>query len=204
MIKVVYGDCRPLFQASAFSHFYETLSAPVQQRIMEPKRQESRVHRLMAYLMLDALYRRELSAPLPELRFTDLGKPYIEGGPVISVSHDASYVAVVMSTDFESIGLDIQSEPNPVTASRVRRRFLTPIPPYRKDAPELEFLMAHAEKDGIDFTPAHPFGTPSTFLCDYVRAEAIMKMTGGGFSDFPRLRELCAECKTALIPLGTI
>lgn len=204
MIKVIYGDCRPLFQASAFEYFFENLSDAVKRRIMEPKRKEHQVHRLMTHLVLDALYRKELGEPLPEVRYTDLGKPYIEGGPAFSISHDAGFVAVAMTTDFKELGVDLQTEPNPVTASRVRRRFLTPVPPFQKDSSELEFLMAHAEREGIDFTPAHPFGTPSTFLCDYVRAEAIMKMTGGGFSDFPRLRELCAECQTTLIPLGDV
>ncbi len=204
MIKVVYGDARPLLQASAFSHFFDALDRGAQQRILSAKRADHRAYRLMAYLSLDALYRKEMGGPLPEIRVTDLGKPYIEGGPAISVSHDGGFIAIAMTTDFKEIGVDIQAEPNPVMASRVRRRFLTPTPPYQKDSPELEFMMAHAERNGVDLTPAHPFGTPSSFLCDYVRAEAIMKMTGGGFADFPRLRELCAECQTALIPLDNI
>ena len=204
MIKVVFGDSRPLLQANTFSHFFENMDSTAKHRILEPKRKEHRAYRLMTYLMLDAIYRRSLGAPLPELRVTDLGKPYLEGGPAISVSHDKGLVAVAMTEDFAEVGIDIQSEPNPVMASRVRRRFLTPIPPYRKDSPELEFLMAHAEKGGIDFSVAHPFGTPSTFLCDYVRAEAVMKMTGGGFSDFPRLHALCDTCLTTLLPMGDV
>lgn len=204
MIKVVYGDARPLFRANAFSHFFDALDSGTQQRIMAAKRVDHQAYRLMVYLTLDALYRKEMGVPLPELRFTDLGKPYLEGGPAISISHDGGFVAVAMTTDFKDLGVDIQTEPNPVMASRVRRRFLTPPPPYQKDNPELEFMMAHAEREGVDLTPAHPFGTPSSFLCDYVRAEAIMKMTGGGFADFPRLRELCAECQTSLIPLDKI
>ncbi len=204
MIKVVYGDVRPLLRASAFSHFFEMQDGIAQHRIMEPKRKEHRAYRLMTYLMLDALYRRECGAPLPDLRVADLGKPYIEGGPPISISHDGGFVCIAMTADFSEIGVDIQTEPNPVTASRVRRRFLTPVPPYRRANPEIEFLMAHAERDGVDFSPAHPFGTPSSFLCDYVRAEAIMKMTGGGFADFPCLRELCSTCETALLPLGNV
>ena len=204
MIKVVYGDSRPLLQASAFSHFFDALDGGAQQRILAAKRAEHRAYRLMVYLTLDALYRKEMGVPLPEIRVTDLGKPYVEGGPAISVSHDGGFIAIALTTDFKEIGVDIQTEPNPVMASRVRRRFLTPTPPYQKDNPAIEFMMAHAEREGVDLTPAHPFGTPSSFLCDYVRAEAIMKMTGGGFADFPRLRELCAECQTALIPLDNI
>ncbi len=204
MIKVVYGDVRPLLGASAFAHFFEMQDSAAQHRIMEPKRKEYRAYRLMTHLVLDALYRKEFGAPIPELRVTDLGKPYIEGGPAFSISHDRGFVCIAMTKDFSELGVDIQTEPNPVTASRVRRRFLTPVPPYRKAEPEVEFQMAHAESDGVDFSPAHPFGTPSSFLCDYVRAEAIMKMTGGGFADFPRLRELCSACDTALLPLGNV
>lgn len=204
MIKIICGDCSPLFQASAFSHFFEGLSDVEKNRIMQPKRKEHRIHRLTVHMILDALYRKEFGAPLPELRISDLGKPYIADGPAISISHDKQFVAVAMTTDFSDIGVDIQAEPNPVTASRVRRRFLTPPPPYQKESPDVDFLMAHAEREGIDFTPAHPFGNPSSFLCDYVRAEAIMKMTGGGFSDFPRLRELCGTCKTSILPLGDV
>ena len=160
MIKVIYGDSRSLLGGSTFSHFFEKMSDTAKQRIMEPKRKDHRAYRLMTYLMLDALYRRELGAPLPELCFADHGKPYIENGPAFNVSHDAGYVAIAMTKDFKDVGIDI--------------------------------------------TPAYPFGTPSTFVCDYVRAEAIMKMTGGGFSDYPRLRDLCAECQTALVPLGEI
>ncbi len=204
MIKVVYGDAKPLLTERVFSAWMENLDSVVKTRILEPKRMEARACRLMSYLVLDALHRREFSSPLPPLLVTDLGKPYLEGGPAISISHDKSMVAVAMTTDFSEIGIDLQSQPNPVTASRVRRRFLTPIPPYRKGAPEIEFMMAHVEGDGVDITPAHAFGTPSTFLSDFVRAEAIMKMTGGGFSDFPRLRELCAECETAIIPMDDV
>ena len=204
MIKVIYGDIRPLLSTEAFSLFLEKLEGSVRERILEPKRKEHRAHRLAYYLMLDALYRRDYGAPLPQLLFADLGKPYLEKGPALSVSHDQNFVAVAMTGDFEQLGIDIQQQPNPVTASRVRRRFLTPIPPYRKASPEIEFMMAHAEADGMDLTPTHAFGTPSTFLCDYVRAEAIMKMTGGGFSDFPRLAELCATCETAILPLGDV
>lgn len=204
MITVVYGDCRPLFHANLFSHLFNPLSDTMKNRILETKRKEHRAYRLMAHLILDALYKKEFGAPLPEIHITDLGKPYIEGGPAINVSHDAGFVAVAMSKDLKELGVDIQREPNPVMASRVRRRFLTPPPPYQKASPALEFMMAHAETNGIDFSPAHPFGNPSSFLCDYVRAEAVMKMSGGGFADFPRLRDLCAECETTLIPMDDI
>ena len=204
MIQIVYGDSRPLLQANIFSHFFDKMDSVAKHRITEPKRKEHRAYRLMTYLALDALYRKNKGMPLPEICFTDLGKPYIKDGPAISVSHDAGLVAIAMTEDFSEIGVDIQAEPNPVMASRVRRRFLTPPPPYQKDSPEYEFLTAHIEADGVDFSVAHPFGTPSTFLCDYVRAEAVMKMTGGGFSDFPRLHALCATCMTALLPIGNV
>ena len=136
-----------------------------------------------------------------QLLFSELGKPYFENGPAISISHDKLAVAIGMTADYKQLGIDLQSQPNPVTASRVRRRFLTPVPPYRKASPEMEFMMAHIEGGGIDITPTHAYGTPSSFLSDFVRAEAIMKMTGGGFADFPQLRELCEACETAVIPM---
>ncbi len=204
MIKVIYGDCRPLMKANAFSLCIDRVSESAKRRVMEAKRGEHRAHRLMYFMMLDSLYRKEKNEPLPEIYISDLGKPYIKGGPAISISHDREYVAIAMSETYTELGIDIQTQPNPVMASRVRRRFLTPPFPYQKGEPEIEFMMAHVEADTIDITPAHPFGTPSTFLCDYVRAEAIMKMSGGGFADFPRLRELCEQCETALIPMDDV
>ena len=204
MIKIIYGDCRPLMKSDVFSKCLEGLSESAKNRVLDAKRSEHRAHRLMYFMMLDALYRKEKGAPLPEIYISDLGKPYIENGPAISISHDREYVAVAMSESYKEIGVDIQTELNPVMASRVRRRFLTPPFPYQKGEPEIEFMMAHVEDGSIDITPAHPYGMPSTFLCDYVRAEAIMKMSGGGFADFPRLRDLCAECETALIPMDDV
>ncbi len=204
MITVAYGDISPLLKNETFRLFFDKLEENAKQRICEMPRKEHRAYRLMEQIMLEALFRKEFFKSLPEIRVTALGKPYFEEGPAFSISHDRNLVAIAMSTDFAQIGVDIQSQPNPVTASRVRRRFLTPIPPYRKGSPDLIFLMAHIEKDGVDLTPAHAFGTPSTFLCDYVRAEAVMKQNGGGFADFPRLHALCAECETAILPLGDV
>ena len=201
MIKVLYGDATPLLENKAFSFFIEGIDIAAKGRILDPGRKDRRACRLMSYLMLNALHKREFSSPLPPLLISELGKPYLENGPAISISHDKMMVVVGMTADYKQLGIDLQSEPNPVMASRVRRRFLTPTPPYRKGDPEVEFLMAHIEGGALDITPAHAFGTPSTFLSDYVRAEAIMKMTGGGFADFPNLFALCAACETALIPL---
>ena len=204
MIYVAYGDCAPLLKNDTFEYFYKKMDSFARARISEPKRSEHRAYRLMEQLMLESLFKREFIKPVPEIKVTDLGKPYFEEGPAFSISHDRHLVAIAITADFSQIGIDIQSQPNPVTASRVRRRFLTPIPPYRKGAPDLKFMMAHIEKDGADLTPAHAFGTPSTFLCDYVRAEAVMKQSGGGFADFPRLHSICAECETAILPLGDV
>ena len=202
MIKVLYGDATPLLNDKFFSHFMEGFESAVKARILEPKRMESRACRLMSYLMLDALFKKEFSAHMPVLLKTELGKPYFENGPAISISHDRLTVAIGLTVDYKELGVDLQSQPNPVTASRVRRRFLTPPPPYRKGAPEINFMMAHIEGRAIDITPTHAFGTPSSFLSDFIRAEAIMKMTGGGFGDFPKLSEICETCETALLPLG--
>ncbi len=204
MIYIAYGDSTPLFKSETFDRFYKGLEENAKRRISEPPRPEYRAYRLMEHLMIEALCKNEFSRSMPEIRVTDLGKPYFEEGPAFSISHDRAIVAIAITADYGQIGIDIQAEPNPVTASRVRRRFLTPIPPYRKGAPDLKFMMAHIERDGIDLTPAHAFGMPSTFLCDYVRAEAVMKQSGGGFADFPHLHALCGECETAILPLGEI
>ena len=164
--KVIYGDCTPLMKAETFSYYLGALSESAKNRVLEAKRAEHRANRLMYFLITDALYKKVKGEPLPQVLFSDRGKPYLKGGPAISVSHDKMLVAVAMSEDHAEIGVDIQSQPNPVMASRVRRRFLTPAPAYRKGEPEIEFMMAHVEKDGIDLTPTHPYGTPSSFLGD--------------------------------------
>ncbi len=202
MIKILYGDATPLLNDRFFSSFIEGFDSMVKARILEPKRVESRACRLMSYLMLDALFKKEFSIHMPALLVTEHGKPYFEKGPAISISHDRLAVAIGLTSDYKELGVDLQSQPNPVTASRVRRRFLTPPPPYRKGAPEIDFMMAHIEGSAIDITPTHAFGTPSRFLLDFVRAEAIMKMTGGGFSDFPNLSSLCETCETAILSMG--
>ncbi len=204
MIQVVYGDCRALMNAETFSYHLNGLCESAKNRVLEAKRAEHRANRLMYFLITDALYKKLKGEPLPQVLFSDRGKPYLEGGPAISVSHDKMLVAVAMSEAHKEIGVDIQSQPNPVMASRVRRRFLTPPPPFQKGTPEIEFMMAHLEKDGIDLTPTHPYGTPSSFLGDYVLAEAVMKMSGGGFADFPNLGALCATCETMILPLDDV
>ena len=204
MIQVVFGDSSRLMNPEAFSYHLNSLCESAKNRVLEAKRMEHRANRLMYFLIADALYKRQKGEPLPQVLFSDRGKPYLEVGPAISVSHDKMLVAVAMSEAHKELGVDIQSQPNPVMASRVRRRFLTPAPAYRKGEPEIEFMMAHVEKDGIDLTPTHPYGTPSSFLGDYVLAEAVMKMSGGGFADFPNLGALCATCETAILPLDEV
>lgn len=204
MIYLAYGDCSPLMKSETFDRFFDGLENSVRTRIMEPARAQYRAYRLMEQLMLNAMHRRIFYKNAPEIRIGEHGKPFFENGPAFSISHDGYLVCIAMTDEFSSLGADIQSEPNPVTASRVRRRFLTPIPPFRRGEPEVRFMMAHIERDGLDLTPAHPFGKPSTFLCDYVRAEAVMKQNGGGFADFPRLHALCEGCETAVLPLGDI
>ena len=204
MIRVIYGDAKPLLKDETFFRHLEKLDSVMKTRILTPARSESRACRMMTYLMLEALHKRVYSSPLPPILVTELGKPYLKEGPAFSVSHDGTFVAIAMTDDYGEVGVDMQSEPNPVTASRVRRRFLTPPPPYRRGEPEVEFMMAHLERDGVDITPAHAYGTPSSFLCDFVRAEAVMKMTGGGFADFPRLREICATCETFILPMDDV
>lgn len=130
------------------------LPAALKDRIESTKNKDQKEERLLAYCLLFELYQRIYRQPLPEVAFTDLGKPYLVGSDLgISVSHTDS-VAVVAINDgggekptsstkigdifdtpscdyqktpfFYGVGVDVELELSPAVSGKIRERFFIP------------------------------------------------------------------------------
>lgn len=78
-----------------------------------------------------------------EVLYNDDGRPYLEKGPFISISHTNGYVAVITSTE-APVGIDIECRGDRV--QKVMNHFLR-----REEIAVLELAVANAPDPALDF-----------------------------------------------------
>lgn len=166
--------------------------------------QHVEAHRLLADAYR-ALYRKTL----PALKRRGEGKPYLAGrdAPHISLSHEGGIVGVVFSG--EEVGLDINRTTRAAN-ERACRRFLSGMKESFPARPEDTTVYYATYREGETYVPtplssvfgsdtARPFLQRADSKEDaagrFCRAEACLKLSGGGFADLPSLGEISSRAR---------
>ena len=226
-------------RASSIDSFAECnkMSSAVKKRIDSAGCEASARSRKGAYALLSRVYedlKKELSLPceMPEIFYTDEGKPYFSNNlslqkiPNFSISHDGDIAVVAISADRE-VGVDAQSMPKrKINIEAIASRFFAPI--RRLDAQfargealcdedtreecEISVFFYTVSSDGI--VPADAATYPlaeiprsradSEFLGKWTILEAALKMSGGGFADISGKENIIysAVTKTVTVAVG--
>ena len=155
------------------------------------------IQHVEAYRLLADAYRFLYQKPLPALKRREGGKPYLalRGAPHFSLSHEGTIVGVLFSDG--EVGLDINRTTR-VASERACRRFLSGMRESLPLPPETVTFYVAAYREGaaylpVPFSPAFSEGEDAaTRFC---RAEACMKLSGGGFADLPALPEISERAR---------
>lgn len=156
------------------------------------------VQHVEAYRLLADLYRIVYQKDLPALRRAEGGKPYLCGRdvPFFSVSHEGCVVGVFLSSSHEA-GLDINRTTRAAN-ERACRRFLGAMRESDRLMPEDVTFYRAAYREGRRYvpTPFSPvFSEEEGAATRFSRAEACLKLSGGGFADLSRLAEISARAQ---------
>ena len=167
-----------------------------------------------ARLLLEELCsgRFENSA-LPETVKGKFGKPrFVCGAPQFNIAHEGNLAAVIVSEDKE-VGIDLQSLPHGLTSREKIEQRLTKIirdcdyyftrgGASEPENAEILFFEAEGEdkiKPSANRKGISIHGEPQTlsagdadFLREWSELEALMKLSGGGFSDVGKIPEILA------------
>lgn len=148
------------------------------------------------YRLLVDLYRQVYGKVLPPLKRAEGGKPYLSGKGVshISLSHDGTVVGAVLSD--REVGLDI-NRASRSASGRACRRFFTGMKESEMLSPDEVTFTSASYHEGTAYlpTPFCPLFAEEDDALRYSRAEACMKLSGGGFADLPRLGEISGRAR---------
>lgn len=107
--------------SNLYSPEYESVfSAALNLRISSKRNAAGRKQSVAAYLLLGRLL-GETGHTLKEIEFTNSGKPFIEGGPYISVAHSGNVVCAALS----NLPIGIDAEEIGKADERVLKRFFS-------------------------------------------------------------------------------
>ena len=186
--------------------------------------EEKDIGHTVAYAMLDTLYRAKFNTPTPIIEKNEYGKPYfVDGSCHFSISHGKGLCAVLL-TDEGECGVDIEPEIEENRAKKINTRFLSdrlPVRPLKRDI-ELRHeltggvntqepkLSGEVEIQELEVCGAEGLTTTAKWTVIEVESfdkmpitakwtvlEAVLKMSGGGFGDYPQADALLSEARTA-------
>ena len=176
-------------------------------RLSNIKNDEARSQSLFSRLLLMKTYEEIYGRKMPEILYTNEGKPYFNGYVCsFSVSHNENFVAIALNSDGE-IGLDLQSFKGSEEArERIEKRFLSRVSFDTLDKLREKRKNSENEKISISFfeiASHEDFEISKTesikidsnkekdknesFLTHWTQLEALLKLSGGGFKDFKNI-----------------
>ena len=192
MISVGILDTRGLGQSpSLASHLPKSENLRIEKIKNEKKKRLS----FFSRVLLSEMYEREFKKKLPEISYTEEGKPYFKSKECFfSISQSEDFVAVAIS-DFE-VGVDIQSDyENEDTLKKLEKRFDLEVFDNAEEDKENEiqfsFFDIIEEKENVVLkeNKTKCFGSKfgknegECFLFRWTRLESALKLIGGGFKD---------------------
>lgn len=209
----------------ALSNLELKIPNAAEKRIEKSPTAEEKRLRSAAYHALERLI-KEFSSDLScdeknlELFYTDEGKPYLScvqndnnclhNVPSIGISHDKR-IAIAAISDCKRLGVDVQGEE--ISKRRIERiatRYLAPLRnldsssiPYHGDFNE-EIKWFYLSGNGlspldevISVERLSDEAASIDFLAKWTKLESVLKMSGGGFGDYPQADALLSEARTA-------
>lgn len=168
----------------------------------DKRTRESLLH-IEVYRLLADLYRTVRGGILPTLKKDGRGKPYLvgRGAPHISLSHEGVAVAAAISD--RPVGIDL-SQGGRAATERACRRFLCDMRASRRADPAgvTCFRASYREGAAYEPTPFLPlFKEEDGYASRFARAEACLKLSGGGFADLAHLPSVSESAEVLLFSL---
>lgn len=177
--------------------------------------------RIGAYFMLSVLYEELSGEKMPEILYTDDGKPYFRGASdkyTFGISHDGELAAVAVSDSGDEVGVDIQAVPKrSLHFEKIAERFFAPLGKKDKVSQEnaaqgdgavcLDERFFSAYGDRICEETAESFceksltadEAASNFIARWSVLEALLKLSGGGFGELSDAGEIAKRAKTRTV-----
>ncbi len=175
------------------------LSLNERERIEKIKNPDRKKASLLSRIFLNKLYTDSFDEKIPEMDYKDMGKPYFKNSSVaFSISHDRDLIAVAISDECDSVGVDIQSVlGDSERASRLEKRFLSGIDFSSQEELDVEvsFFYASLSGDELQIKKADKNFNQSereekdSFLFSWTRLEASLKLVGCGFEGIKNVNE---------------
>ena len=185
--------------------------------------EEKDIGHTVAYAMLDTLYRAKFNTPTPIIEKNEYGKPYfVDGSCHFSISHGKGFCAVLL-TDEGECGVDIEPEIEENRAKKIDTRFLSdrlPVRPLKRDIelrreltgganaqdpkPSCEVNAQESKPSGeVEIQELEVGGAEGlTTTAKWTVLEAVLKMSGEGFSAFSKRLEIAAVAETKTLFAG--
>ena len=186
------------------------LSEKERERIGKIKNGKRRSESFFSRLLLKKMYEETFGEEIPEIIYTSKGKPSFKGKKIsFSISHDDNLIAVAISDETESIGIDIQSFVGKSRKSDgLEKRFLSGLDSLKGESREdfkiyISFFTKE-EKDGdFEIKEREPFENLSYdknnenlyFLKRWTELEACLKLSGKGFENIKNANKCLQKCK---------
>lgn len=152
---------------------------------------------LTARALLSDFYKKIFGCTHPEIKKSELGKPYFDfpSPRSISISHSDGAVAVAISDEKVDIGIDVQSEIEAEKAYRISRRFPFVKERFFKEITDVCVFKATLIRDSFSFEElsASPY-QKSNFTLWWTNTEAALKADGGGFTSAKKLDDIEKHC----------
>lgn len=169
---------------------YADLSSLIKEET-DKKTREWLLH-IEAHRLLADFYRMIRGAALPTLKKDERGRPYLlgKGVPFLSLTHEGNAAAVAISDS--PVGVDLTLRGRAAT-ERACRRFLRDMRESGRADPSCVrcFRARYREGAAYEPTPFLPlFKEEDGYAARFARAEACLKLSGGGFADLPKISEI--------------
>ena len=172
--------------------------------------------RCSAYLLL-SLVVREFLGFMPQVKFTQSGKPYIDSGSGLyfNLSHTTDLVALSIS-DEGSVGVDAEGEIAPERASRLEARFFSELSISSRPL-DVKYAFCKISEDGhlvlwseteegaavfeLGCATISRVNQRASFAARWTLYEASLKCNGGGFTSLPCLGMIILETKADTVQI---
>ena len=147
-------------------------------------------------ILLMKIYEEKMGKKIPEISYTEEGKPYFRNDVCsFSVSHDKNLVVVALS-DEGDVGIDVQSfDGNEAAIKRIEKRFLEDIPACEEKTKKANIKFDYFKLGALDksinlekrdknelFFKCEKIQNKD-FLLRWTKLEALLKLVGCGFKE---------------------